>query len=268
MNRYQSAKFTETEQSDQNDPNEQLSNSPKHAEEENEEEVDDDYCDNSGADDVSSDEWSNSIHTDEYSEEDEFKPTGEDRRANYRATTSRDEQFSRSNEANDRPSMFREYSRDRRSRPTENREKDVNSRQVNSRQVNGVSQTLRMFTWSDNEETGEKEIKQPQAESRLKGGNVKMIEAVRYLKENDAVIQRLIGSSNEDYGYLVQKLTRKLPLLSCTYGRTKLNDGDEVRYAQLLFDNDLCLNTVFDESTELCDKKMFFMLKLQFVKRS
>lgn len=272
MNRYQSGSDRNVNGKNQNEQKEQLSNGLQQANQEDlneEEEVNDEEDYSSDGEEVSTDEWGNSlngsIHTDEYSEE-EFKPTGENERANHRTETNRTEEFNWGNATGDRTSMFPEYSRDRRSsRPTERKADDASGRRAN-----GASQTVRVFTWSDDEEASEEQQTDSKVESKVDGDrkNVdKTIESIRYLKENDAVIERLIErADSSNFVDSIQQLTDSLPRLSCTYGRTKLNGGQKIHYSQLLFDNEACLNTVFGESPELCDRKMVFMLKLQFAK--
>ena len=254
-----------------------------HSGEESKQDSSDDLNDNlegedysSDQEDVSDNEWGNSLNGSIYSDDSDdeyggenFKGNGEVERANVRARQS--VEYNWGDDASSRPGPFKEYSRDRRSgRRTENKVADARSDLVNS-----ANRTARVFTWSG-DEGDEKEIKNEmnkkvvkketdRNESRIddRPNLQETVAAVRYLQESGELIGRLIESANgRNYAERIQNLTNSLAKLSCTYGRT----DEKIHYSQLLLDDSVCLYTVFDESFELCDRRMFFMLKLQFAK--
>ena len=205
-------------------------------------------------DDVSTDEWGNSLDGSiDSAEEEEIGNGG--------AESGQLDQHNPTGGSGSVPGQFKEYSRDRR----RERRPDGHEASNDAKPADGGSRTVRVFGWSEDGSSENETAEDGRSEANLQG----TIEAIRYLKESEAVFERLFElADGESFALLIRRLTDQLPKLRCKNSRAELADGEKICYTRLLYgDNAVCLNTVFGDSFELCARRLFFTLKLQFAKK-
>lgn len=89
-------------------------------------------------------------------------------------------------------------------------------------------------------------------------------EAIGYLSRNQEIIENLLAASSQTYADLLDQLTNSLPKLKCVRGKSRTDDN--LLHSSRLLYKSTCIYLAFDQTPEMCLKKLIYCIKLQFAR--